>query len=473
MLRHSRFHISRIALILLFLACILVRSAPAYCEEADELYRQAMQAKAEGNLSESARLLEEILASSPDDVEVIKQYATVLSHLQRFDESLEWFEKAGKLSPDDVEVKLGVARVTSWKGDYDAAIGMYEDILKAHPEAIEAYLGLANVWNWKGDYERAIENGRAFVARSPDDVEGYLTLGRIYRKKGDYGQSLEYYQKALEIEPDNAEARNAVDAYSRDERIRETPSVEPPEEKPSMEAVEEPPETYRFRFDTGYSYTDINRSEDWNSQYALLTYQANPETTFLVSAERYERSDRTDEIYGAEVYRDVLPKLNVHLAFGVGPDADFSPKTKYLSEISYWLPFYSAVTLGYKRLNYAAGGVDTLTAELIHYFRDELYVSAKYYHSYNFSEKETDSYVVRANYDITDSITVRGGTAWGAEVSDILTEGDMIITDVNSYFAGMVLSLSRRQGISLDYSFEDREGGVKHQTVSVGYYCKF
>jgi YaiO family outer membrane protein len=168
-----------------------------------------------------------------------------------------------------------------------------------------------------------------------------------------------------------------------------------------------------------------------------------------------------------------MEKLNLHIGFGGAPNSDFSPKTFILSELSYELPYASSVVLGYGRLNFPDGSVDILTAELYHYFDDEFYVSAKYYRTFHFSDEDTNSYVVRGNYDLTDSITVRGGVAHGAEASDILSTGEADSIDIDSFFAGVVLQLFERHGISLDYAFEDRDTGFEHHTVSVGYYTRF
>ena len=429
--------------ILLFATC----SAPVYCiEETDSLYQQAVRAKAAGNLSESATLLEQALAERPDDVEIIKLYAVVLSHLKRLDESLDWFTKAYRLSPGDVEVALGMARVASWQGRYDEAIRVYEGVLKSHPEAVEAYLALASVWSWKGDNDKAIENARAYVGHCPDDPEGYVILGRMHKRKQEYQKSREYYGQALDLDPANEEA---------------------------LKGMEKPPQPNRFRLDTGYSHTAINRRSDWNNENLQLSYEPDPMTTLVGRVTRNERNRNVDIFYGAEIYRDLTEKLNLHLGYGFTPNSDFSPKTAILSEISYTLPYASSIVFGYGRLNFPDGSVDTVTAELYYYFGDEAYISAKYYRTFHFSGEDTNSYVVRANYDLTDSIILRGGIARGAEASDILSTGAADVIDIDSYFGGVVLRLFEDSGISLDYAFEDRDTGFEHHTVSAGYYIEF
>lgn len=424
-----------------------IATPPVWCEyEPDSFYHQAMKAKAAGQLNESAALLERALAEHPADIEIMRQYAVVLSYLGRYEEALAWFKKVHEVSPGDAEASLGIARVTSWVGHYDEAIRLYEATLDSHPEAVEAYLGLANVWSWKGDHEKAIENAEIYVERVPDDPQGYVMLGRMYRRKEEFDISREYYSKALEFDPENEEA---------------------------LKGVEPPPERNRFRLDTGYSYTGINRRSDWNHQHFQLSYAPNPRTTVVGVVARNYRNKREDMTYGGELYWDLTENINVHVGCGVTPNSDFSPKTFYLSEISHRLPFASSIVLGYNRLNFPEGAVDIATAELYYYFGDKSYVSAKYYRTFHFSDEDTDSYAVRVNYELTDSVIVRGGLARGAEASDILSTGEADVVDIDSYFGGVVVGLFDGQGISLDYAYEDRDTGFEHHTFSVGYYIEF
>lgn len=449
MLRQYNFRRALVRLAPLFLFSLLMIncSISGYCaEEAESLYQQAVKARAEGNLAESAALLEQALSEHPDDIETIKLYAVVLSQLKRFDESFKWFTKAYRLNPGDVEAALGLARVASWQGRYDEAIRAYMAILKAHPEAVEAYLALGSVWSWKGDYDKAIEYAQTYVERCPDDPEGYVLLGRMYKRKQEYQKSQEYYSQALALDPTNEEA---------------------------TKGVEKPSQPKRFRLDTGYSNTAINRRGDWNSENLQLSYEPDTLTTLVGRVERNERNGAEDIFYGVEVYRDLTEKLNLHLGYGFTPDSDFSPKTAILSEVSYPLPYANSIVLGYSRLNFPDGAVDMVTAEIYHYFGDEAYVSAKYYRTFHFSGKETNSYVVRGNYDITDSVILRGGAAHGAEATDILSTGAADVINVDSFFGGVVLRLSENCGVSLDYTFENRDNGFEHHTVSAGYYVKF
>lgn len=446
-LRYCAGSCRRIVFFLALISYAALGDPSVWCEEeSNSLYQRAMKARSEGNLAECAVFLEQALGNHPADAEIMKQYAIVLSHLGRHSEALQWFEKVQQRNPDDAEASLGVARVTSWQGNYDEAIRLYESLLESHPEAVEAYLGLANVWSWKGDHERAIENAERYVEHVPDDPEGYIILGRMYRRKEAFDISREYYSKALEFDADNKEA---------------------------IEGVELPPQPKRFRLDTGYSYTGINRRSDWNHQHIQLSYAVNPRTTLVGVVSRNRRNRTEDIIYGGELYWDLTENVNLRLGSGFTPNSDFSPKTFYLSEISHKLPFASSIVFGYNRLNFPEGAVDIATAELYHYFGDKSYISAKYYRTFHFSDDDTDSYAVRLNHELTDSVVLRGGMARGAEASDILSTGEADVIDIDSYFGGVVVSLFDGHGISLDYAYEDRDTGFEHHTFSVGYYVEF
>lgn len=61
------------------------------------------------------------LEFKPDDVEVMKIYATYLSRSGRSDEALAWFERAEKLAPDDAVLAYNMGLLMTEKRDFERA----------------------------------------------------------------------------------------------------------------------------------------------------------------------------------------------------------------------------------------------------------------------------------------------------------------------------------------------------------------
>jgi TolB-like protein/Tfp pilus assembly protein PilF len=90
---------------------------------------------------------------------------------RRFDEALEFFDKAIRLSPHD-------------------------------PALNDMYMGKAWAYNESGHYDQAIEWGRRAIASNPSS-NGYEMLGRAYLSKGEFEKALEFYDKAILLEPNS------------------------------------------------------------------------------------------------------------------------------------------------------------------------------------------------------------------------------------------------------------------------------
>ena len=91
--------------------------------------------------------------------------------LGRFEEALEFFDKAIRLSPHD-------------------------------PSLNDMYMGKAWAYNESGHYDQAIEWGRRAIASNPSS-NGYEMLGRAYLSKGEFEKALEFYDKAILLGPND------------------------------------------------------------------------------------------------------------------------------------------------------------------------------------------------------------------------------------------------------------------------------
>jgi len=136
------------------------------------------QNKAQEYLKQARQIYDEAGAASSDDVDVLREYGTVLMKGGDFDLAAEAFQRATKRAPGDAALWRELGRALSLLG---------------HPRAREAVETLI--------HSLAIDPS----STGADDTQA--TLGRVYRQEGLYDLARECFQKSLEMNPDSVPAK--------------------------------------------------------------------------------------------------------------------------------------------------------------------------------------------------------------------------------------------------------------------------
>ena len=153
---------------------------------------QRHQVKAAEALARARALFAKTAAARPDDVDVLRKCATVLSQCGDTDLAAEAFEHAVTLAPDDAGLWLGLGQALSTLGHGRAA------------EAVEAL-------------RHALDAG----ADSAATANALASLGAVYRREGLHDLARQSYAKALEAGEDNVAAKLGLAGYKlRDGDVR-------------------------------------------------------------------------------------------------------------------------------------------------------------------------------------------------------------------------------------------------------------
>ena len=118
------------------------------------------------------KLLDDFAESSPNNaVDIVVAKAQLLISLERYDEGLEYYDKAVKYRPDDENMVLGRGELLIRAGRLDEAIAIYRDA----------------------------------VSRWPDSALSLNALGYTLADRTDqFAEAEKFIRRALEINPDNA-----------------------------------------------------------------------------------------------------------------------------------------------------------------------------------------------------------------------------------------------------------------------------
>ena len=157
------------------------KKAQEYLKQAKRLYDEA---DAPRGMSRRVRG-----AASSDDVDILREYGTVLMKGGDFDLAAEVFQRAAKRAPGDAALWRELGRALSLLGHPRAreAVDALRHSLAIDPSSTDAPRGMSR--------------------RVRDAADTQATLGRVYRQEGLCDLARECFQKSLELNPDSVPAK--------------------------------------------------------------------------------------------------------------------------------------------------------------------------------------------------------------------------------------------------------------------------
>ncbi|MEO8301063.1 MAG: tetratricopeptide repeat protein [Rhizomicrobium sp.] len=208
-----------------------------------QLYNQARQAQASGNLVEAARLYGQMLAASPVP-EVMVNYANALVQMGRHGEALAQYDRAVTLKTNFFEalynrgnLLLEMNRVPDALADFDRVTAVrpdvpgvwnnrgtalrrlhrLEDALASYQRAIALAPGHVNALTNRAialhdlrRLDQALSAADATLALQPDFAEALYVKGNILRDLGRLAQARASYERVLQIAPGHGLALNGL-----------------------------------------------------------------------------------------------------------------------------------------------------------------------------------------------------------------------------------------------------------------------
>lgn len=170
----------------------------------------ASLAWAEGDLAESARLLEEGLRRVPEDAHAHYLLARVLSRLGRHEEALAEAVRCQELAGEGPLAAMALGEVLSARGDLEAAASAFQKALDCLPEMADAHLCLGTVYMAMGEEKEAGSHFEKALTYAPRDPDVHYWVGVWAGHQGDLVRAMEEFRKAMILRnPDDRSRRVA------------------------------------------------------------------------------------------------------------------------------------------------------------------------------------------------------------------------------------------------------------------------
>ena len=186
---------------------------PSVPERARERYRQALREAAADKPEQAVKLFQEALAAHPPFYAAHMALAEQHAKLQRYDDALAAYQKAGELKPDRAEPYVGIGVTLVSQKRYDEGMRMLRGVIEVDKNLAAPYLSLGYAEMMTGRHAdaeahllRALELGKPAIA--------HIYLANVYEQLGQPAKAVEHLQTYLKESPKSPQAdsvRGAID----------------------------------------------------------------------------------------------------------------------------------------------------------------------------------------------------------------------------------------------------------------------
>lgn len=158
------------------------------------LINMAESMKKSGQVTSALSMYEQALISNPKHVKAAVGLATLLTHLERYDQAITVLENYLTKYPhleesDDIRKELGKVYIAAHKPV--EGIKHYQEILQHDPEDIWAMTGLGVCLDLNAQYGLAQTWYRKALEKSPDNMKILSNYGLSLALSGNYQESLD------------------------------------------------------------------------------------------------------------------------------------------------------------------------------------------------------------------------------------------------------------------------------------------
>lgn len=131
--------------------------------------------------------------------------ADALTKQKKFNEAVEFYQRAIELKPDIYGSYIGLSDIYRSRNEFDQAIAVAQKGLEVFPKDAPLYTSLAWYYSLADRPKDAITAAKTAINLDPDQYMGYTNLCRAYNDLKDYQQALTNCNSALKLKPDDGE----------------------------------------------------------------------------------------------------------------------------------------------------------------------------------------------------------------------------------------------------------------------------
>jgi tetratricopeptide (TPR) repeat protein len=187
-----------------------------------------------GRMDEAVRVLNGRVQATPNDAEAFHLLSRAYFHLKKWDQSIEYGERAVQLAPNNSEYHLWLGRAYGEKAEsssfitaaglakkirisFEKAVELDGDNVDARTDLAEFYVEAPGFMG--GSTDKAA--GQALAIAKHDAARAHWVNAKIAEKKKDNGAAEREYQEAIKVDPDADYWLNLASFYRRTGRYND------------------------------------------------------------------------------------------------------------------------------------------------------------------------------------------------------------------------------------------------------------
>ncbi|HEV2493409.1 MAG TPA: tetratricopeptide repeat protein [Terriglobia bacterium] len=185
---------------------------------------------AQHNEGEAEKEYRNALKANPDSVEILDALGELKRSEFRFDEALDYYERAAKLAPGDYTSAYGSGACQLFKQNPQRALESFRRAVTIDHSSAAAHLALGDALLRANQAAAASQELKAAIALVPSMRQAYALLARAYRKLGQTREAEQALEEEQKLAQDKAKERETIpDSDDGTSPARPQP---PPVEKP-------------------------------------------------------------------------------------------------------------------------------------------------------------------------------------------------------------------------------------------------
>lgn len=157
-----------------------------------------------GRLPEAEAGYRELLASNPEDPEVLHLLGILRGQAGDREEGLELVQRAIGHDPNRDVFQHTLGEMQLHAGRLDESEAAYLRAKELNPNLTSAHSGLGQIALLRGDMENAEKHFRIALRADPDDAQSLAGLGNIHLSRGELRRASAHLTRAAELSPNDA-----------------------------------------------------------------------------------------------------------------------------------------------------------------------------------------------------------------------------------------------------------------------------
>ena len=194
----------------------ILKSSP---RDVDALvYRGQIQLR-QGNASGAVDSLQDAVNNDPNNA--VAHYQLGIAYSQQHDDDraqAQWLE-AVRLKPDMIDAQRALAEVELRRGDTEGVLRTAQQLVSAQPPVADGFLLRALVEIGRQKFSDAESDLRKTMELAPSSPAPYVQMGTVRLLQKQFAEAENFYQQALDKDPNSSDGlRGLVTAYVKDKQ---------------------------------------------------------------------------------------------------------------------------------------------------------------------------------------------------------------------------------------------------------------